>query len=702
MSNILSHEAELQSADTSQYIPFLVSSICSGMKDFLKRAGGFLSLLLCFYLLLNFLIWRQLTGQLRADETETIQAAIQHNNNLVISLEQHTLRILRDADATLHQIKTEYERGDKKIDFEKLLNSSMIGLPLFDGFVITDAKGDVVLSYPDSLAKQNINLSDRDYFHLHQTVADTLHITKPLTSRSIHKSVLVLSRRITDREGRFAGVIAIQLQPSVFMSFYQRASVNPYDFLSLIAPDGITYSRRTGGVESFGEDIHKSPLFVHLKEKETGSYFAKDAIRSIPSYISYRKLDKLPIIATVGSSEENILHKFRQRRQRELFFGGITSFLLFVFLLAVFLVFLQRKRSTHQLKKSEARYRSIFESSQDALLLLKPNGHVEAMNSAAHAMFRLDFREDEEFSFWQLFEKTEPKITHWKDHANCLCIEGKEVLFYTLNGSKFIGDLASSSFLDGHDNPYSLVQIRDVTHRKRMEFKLQNEQKRYRRILTKQIIIAQEREREIIGHELHDNVNQILTTVKLYLEMALQNEGSQKELIKRSIGHLMNCISEIRNLSHSLSAPTLGTQSLIDSLQALIENVSGCAGVDINLCVEKYKQPISKELSLAIYRIVQEQVNNIIKHANATTATILLSQTETETHLLIEDNGKGFDPMAQSKGIGLNNIRSRIKAFNGSLSIQSAEGKGCRLCVQLPHTDEGVMVNSEEDAGHLL
>ncbi|HEU4901311.1 MAG TPA: PAS domain-containing sensor histidine kinase, partial [Flavisolibacter sp.] len=389
-----------------------------------------------------------------------------------------------------------------------------------------------------------------------------------------------------------------------------------------------------------------------------------------------------------------ILAAFRIRRQREYFFGAVISFLLLVFLVAVFFVFRQRRHSLHVLKKSEARYRSIFESSRDAILLLEPDGSIEAMNHAANAMFGLSVTKGEKIRFPQLFAKTEPEVVYTFDEKNRLSIEGKEVLFHCLDGGKFTGDIALSSFFDAQDRQYTLVLIRDVTQRKRMEQKLQNEQKRYQRLLTKQIIVAQEREREIIGHELHDNVNQILTTVKLYLETALQREDCKKDLIERSIGYLLQCIKEIRNLSHSLSAPTLGTQSLVDSIQVLIEDVSSCTDFAIHFHVEKYKQPVSKELSLALYRIVQEQFTNIIKHAHATVVTVHLSQTAHETHLVIKDDGRGFEPAAQNHGIGLNNISSRVKAFNGRLSIQAAVGQGCRLSVRLPHADIWDPVNA--------
>ncbi|GAA4750667.1 hypothetical protein GCM10023229_34240 [Flavisolibacter ginsenosidimutans] len=647
-----------------------------------------MGLLVWFYLLLTFLIWEQLTRQIENDRSETIQAAIQHHHNLVISLEQHTIRTIRDADAVLQLVKMENSRLGRKTNLQKLFENGLIDLPSFDGLVVTDSSGNVVMAYPLQTEALRINVSGRKGFQWHKEHKDSLIISRPIQSKTIGKTVIVLSRRIDDSKGHFGGTVAIQLQPSTFMAFYNQASMNRYDLMSLISPEGITYSRRTGSVESSGEDISRSPLFDHVKKQPVGMYFAKDAIREFPTFFSYRQLKNYPIIATVGSREADVLAHFRIRRKREYIFGGIISFLLLVFLLAIYFFFLQRKKSTRILKKSETRYRSIFEGSQDGILLLKPDGSIEAMNHAACALFQLSVSENSGIYFSQLFDVVLPEI----DTA-CLSKQlhdqgKKEFEFTCLDGSHFIGEIACSIFNDQLDQPHTIVLIRDITRRKQIEKRLEREQKRYQQSLTRQIIAAQERERATLSHELHDNVNQILTTVKLYLETALVNEAEKNNLLTKSMTHVMHCIREIRNLSHRLLPPSICAESLVESIEGLIENLSPCTTFDINFQVDNYRQPVSKELGLAVYRILQEQLNNIVKHANASVVNICLWQSEKETHLLIEDDGKGFDPGIQSKGIGLNNISSRIRAFNGKFSLNAGRGKGCRLQIRFPFSEE--------------
>ena len=217
-----------------------------------------------------------------------------------------------------------------------------------------------------------------------------------------------------------------------------------------------------------------------------------------------------------------------------------------------------------------------------------------------------------------------------------------------------------------------------------MEMQLLNEQKRYQRKLTRQIIHAQEREREAIGHELHDNVNQILTTVKLFLEMARHHEDLREELLPKSIEHIQECIHEIRNLSHELSAPTLGTRSLVDSIKALVDTIESSCRFKVFFSHHNYRTALEKDKMLAIYRILQEQLNNIIKHANATEIYICLSQAEGETRFVVKDNGCGFDTNKTGGGIGFNNMRSRAKVFGGKMQVYSAPGKGCEVRIAIP------------------
>lgn len=197
-------------------------------------------------------------------------------------------------------------------------------------------------------------------------------------------------------------------------------------------------------------------------------------------------------------------------------------------------------------------------------------------------------------------------------------------------------------------------------------------------------IRAQEREREEIGTELHDNINQILSSAKMYLETAIE-DGAGNLLLEKGLNHLNGAIQEIRRLSHRLVAPELQNISLEQAIGSLAENSMEIGKLHLHYVFDRFKDDmVSNEIRLTLYRIVQEQFNNILKHAQAKNVLIMLDITGDGVVVTIRDDGKGFDVSAVRQGIGLRNINHRLKLYNGRMEITSAPGKGCQLEVVLP------------------
>lgn len=636
-----------------------------------------------FCLLLVFITWSRVFMEVSEDHEQAIAAAVQRNSNLVASLEQHAVMTIRNADAVLQLVKMEYEEHGRNIDFKALFSRGVIDVRYFDGVGIIDENGNLLASNVQVPANSTAEFSDREYFLHHKKYDDGLYISLPLISRSINKHVIIVSRRMNKPDGSFDGVVAVQVEPSTFTAFYANASLRTHDIMSLISPGGITYARRSGKLESCGEDIIKSPLFSHVAENPVGNYFAKDAIRGIPSYFSYRKLAEYPMIATVGSAESDVLAGYYEQSKRAYLFGAIVTGLVLLFGILLCTVLIYRNRNAKKIKQSEWRYRAIFEHSYDGIIVLKPDGLIETMNDAARRMFKLGKQDVTHHLFNDIFLESSPSQKFAPGERGIEPVKS-EVEFRRMDGTEFMGEIVYSDYRDVSGDDHIIVLIRDISLRKQLQERLIAEQKRYQRKLTRQIIHAQELEREKIGYELHDNVNQILTTVKLYLEMAISTPDMSDKLLPKSVEHVMNCITEIRNLSRELSATTLGTHSLLDSMKALIETVEFSGKIKIRFYHHDYHTRLEKDQKQALYRILQEQLTNIMKHAQATEVIVTLSQACDKTELEIRDNGRGFDTDAKRNGIGLNNISSRAKVFGGGIKIISANGEGCTLKVWLP------------------
>jgi len=225
------------------------------------------------------------------------------------------------------------------------------------------------------------------------------------------------------------------------------------------------------------------------------------------------------------------------------------------------------------------------------------------------------------------------------------------------------------------------VQINDVTKRVMLEKELSLKKQQ----IIEAVLNAQERERKIIGEELHDNINQILTAVKLRLGFILETNADSTELIAKCANNVTLAIEEVRKLSKALILPSnLKELGLVSSLDILVKDLKTITSLDICIQAEEFnEQLLAEDQKVAIYRIIQEQLNNVLKYADASNVKIYLSSSEDNVNLSISDDGKGFDTKVKRNGIGLYNIVSRAELFQGNVEIDSSPGNGCTLSVQL-------------------
>ena len=235
----------------------------------------------------------------------------------------------------------------------------------------------------------------------------------------------------------------------------------------------------------------------------------------------------------------------------------------------------------------------------------------------------------------------------------------------------------------------------DITERKRLQQRLGREQEQFRKRLTAAAVEASEAERTHVGRELHDNVNQVLTTVKLYLEHMASSESNNRDLMEKSAQLLQTTITDIRDLSKRLAAPSLGDISIKETLRELVDSIALTKSIKFTLdtCSFKWHQ-MPQELHLAIYRIAQEQLTNIIKHSNANNVHIALVQKDDFIILEIRDDGVGVQlKNTKAGGIGIANMMSRAEMFNGKIEIDSEPEKGYTLRAVFPMSE-----NPEADA----
>lgn len=207
----------------------------------------------------------------------------------------------------------------------------------------------------------------------------------------------------------------------------------------------------------------------------------------------------------------------------------------------------------------------------------------------------------------------------------------------------------------------------------------------HQKAIMRAILEAQEEERNFIGRELHDNINQILASVSLKLGYFLEEPDGNEEIIGICRENVQKAIDEGRKLSHKMVLPRFSERTLREEIMLLMEDYHYLNVAWLH-SGERIETEVPDHLKETLFRIAQEHLNNIHKHAQATGIEIVLMIDAREVRLEIKDNGVGFDISQKRKGIGITNIFNRAEAYNGTAEIFSQPGEGCTLSVKIPLT----------------
>ncbi|TAH21694.1 MAG: PAS domain S-box protein [Cytophagales bacterium] len=350
----------------------------------------------------------------------------------------------------------------------------------------------------------------------------------------------------------------------------------------------------------------------------------------------------------------------------------------------------EKRAIEEQLKEKQANLTSIIENTDDLIWYIDKEHTFKAFNTVMYEKIKSAFG---------------IKIQYGKNAMEILPeeykIQWRQIHEYVMKGKKLVIERE----IDLHNNRQMWLEFscnpvvndnevtgacyiaRDITERKENEKLLINTQLQQEKIKSLAIIQGQEDERRRVAMELHDGVGQILTALQMqvnYLKMQENLHAPEQELVP--MAQLVDSAKqEVRRISYNLMPSVLNDFGIADAVQNLCTVMSHNTNIEIDADIDLNDIRFPSQIEIGIFRIAQEVINNAIKYSEADSIKVQLYDEETQIRLEITDNGKGFNVNEIARGNGLANLSQRANLLNGTLSIESEEGKGCKVTAVIPY-----------------
>ncbi len=359
-----------------------------------------------------------------------------------------------------------------------------------------------------------------------------------------------------------------------------------------------------------------------------------------------------------------------------------------------------KRKMEGRIKDSERWLSTILNSIGDAVIATDTRGKIKFINPVAEQLTgweqnsALGKELSSIFKLQNEFDRTEFNINLSQVNR----IITKDAVFIDKKGSERFLQLTLSPISNGKSGVLGIVLIfQDITEQKRMDkeredlFREVNNANERLKILSHRLIEVQESERRKLARELHDEVGQILTAVKINLQTAKKvSEKFAVPHMNESIELVDEVLNQVRNLSLDLRPSMLDDLGLVPTLRWYVDKQSGRSGIEASINTEVAGKRFSPEIEITCYRITQEALNNIIKHSGAGKLSIELWIEEKELHLRIADNGKGFNfynairRSLNGESTGLLGMQERVELVGGKLRIDSVTGEGTNVHAVFP------------------
>jgi PAS domain S-box-containing protein len=368
---------------------------------------------------------------------------------------------------------------------------------------------------------------------------------------------------------------------------------------------------------------------------------------------------------------------------------------------------LERGNAEQALRKAEEKYRGIFEGALEGIFETSPDGKLLTANIALARIMGYDSPEEMTSTIWNTAIQAWVDPQERAEYVRLLETQGFvrnfECRLRRKDGTPILLSMNTRQVRgpDGKTLYYSGI-LEDITERKRAEEASRESERMLKqnesdlRKLAGRLIYAQEEERSRLARELHDDLAQRLAVSAIavgQLEQQLMNSPAPvREELREIQGGIVRISQDVHSLSRQLHPSILDDLGLIKAAESECVSFSRREGIDVVFNHENVPRVIPKDVSLALYRMIQEGLRNISKHACAEHISVSLNGIDHDVFLSVQDDGIGFDweDVKENPGLGFSSMRERARLIHGELSIQSQPGKGTMITLRVPLTGEGV------------
>jgi PAS domain S-box-containing protein len=618
-------------------------------------------------------IWTVTLSQIRSDRADALDAENLKNDNLATFQQERVLRSLQLMDQALRAIR--HELGDGYHGEPLARHLVTLGLPTDEVRLVSviNEKGEVTES---TGALPGPNYADRDYFQHHaEHVDDRMRVGIPILGKVTGEWVITLSHRISQPDGKFAGVIFIAVRPTFLMSDFPAQPHSQHASLGLFGLDGVARVRSNNGVVSFGDDASKSQMFKLLKESPTGRFIARSTFDDRMRTVSYRLLPEYGLVISVGSALEDVATSLK--RNEGIYTGTalLCSALVVLMGLIVNHSWSRIEGALKRVRDSERKYRAIIDASPVPMALNDNDFNVTYLNFAFVETFGYAHQEIPTLNDWWPLAYPDPAYRtevarQWQDELarssmTSTPFQPMEVQIRCKNGEDKYVIAGAARMLDTFADEHVAVLV-DITPQR----------------MTQDALSTAVREKNALLQEVHHRVKnnlQVITSL-LHLESNRASHSSTVAVLDDMTGRIRSMALLYEALHRTGSYAAVRLDDYLRQLANEAFRSMKDREASVSLVLELEPCSVSMNQATPCGLIVNELISNALKHAfpgNQTgVMTIGLHATPGSGKLVLQcsDDGVGlpedFDDRRQ-QSLGLQLVGDLALQIGGTLHIEA-------------------------------